>query len=158
MSQPPHPASWQSPWPAPPPGPAPRAGSTSDRPLVLGLVALASLLVGAAAAGVVAMVLFVAGAEEIGRGLGEQMMAGELPVPGGESGNGPVEQFPAAEPGDLGDDAELDAFAADCFDGDLTACDTLYYEAPPMSDYEEYALTCGGRVKIWSVVSCTELD
>jgi hypothetical protein len=61
------------------------------------------------------------------------------------------------EPGDLGPDPVLDTYAADCFAGDLQACDDLYYEAPPLSDYESYALTCGGRVKEYAVAACSEL-
>jgi hypothetical protein len=145
----PHPA-------VPPPDQRPR--TAADRPLVLVLVALASLLVGAVVAGVAVMLLFLPSAG-MGWALGEEFALSEdLPGPGGGTGYGPVDQFPPTPPGVLGDDATLDAHADDCFGGDLQACDTLYFESPPMSDYEEYALTCGGRVKAWAVVSCTELD
>lgn len=49
------------------------------------------------------------------------------------------------EPGDLGDDAELDALAQDCFDGDFGACDQLFFDSPVDSDYEAYGDSCGGR-------------
>lgn len=49
------------------------------------------------------------------------------------------------EPGDLGDDPELDALAQDCFDGDFGACDQLFFDSPVDSDYEAYGDSCGGR-------------
>lgn len=48
-------------------------------------------------------------------------------------------------PGDLGDDAELDALAQDCFEGDFAACDRLFFESPADSPYEAYGDSCGGR-------------
>lgn len=51
----------------------------------------------------------------------------------------------AADPGDLGDDAALDALAQDCFDGDFGACDQLFFDSPVDSDYEAYGDSCGGR-------------
>jgi hypothetical protein len=159
---PPPTPSWMRGGPPPPgpalPSPGQRPRTAADRPLVLVLVALASLLVGGVGGGI-AMLLFLSGAQDPGWGLGEEFAQSEDgPGPGGETGYRPVDQFPPTAPGALGDDPTLDAHASDCFDGDLAACDTLYFEAPPMSDYEEYAITCGGRVKAWAVVSCTELD
>jgi hypothetical protein len=52
----------------------------------------------------------------------------------------------------------LDAYAGSCFDGELQACDDLFYESPPMSAYEEYGVTCGGRVKQFAVMSRTDLE
>lgn len=49
------------------------------------------------------------------------------------------------EPGHLGDDPALDQLAAQCFDGDLDACDDLYFESPLGSEYERYGSTCGDR-------------
>jgi hypothetical protein len=69
-----------------------------------------------------------------------------------------VEEFPAVPPGDLGPDSVLDEYADACFAGDFQACDDLMYESPPLSEYEEYGATCGGRVKPYSVVTCTELE
>lgn len=55
--------------------------------------------------------------------------------------------LPAAQaPGDLGNDSTLDALAEDCQDGDLDACDDLYFDSPLSSSYEAYARTCGGRL------------
>jgi hypothetical protein len=68
-----------------------------------------------------------------------------------------VEQFPPLPPEDLGSDAVLDGYAQDCFDGALDLCDELFYESPPLSAYEDYAATCGGRVKSFSVAYCTDL-
>ena len=48
-------------------------------------------------------------------------------------------------PDGLGDDPELDALAQDCFDGDFSACDQLFFESPADSDYEAYGDSCGGR-------------
>jgi hypothetical protein len=38
------------------------------------------------------------------------------------------------------------------------ACDRLYAESAPFSEYERYASTCGGRVKPFAVAYCTELE
>jgi hypothetical protein len=61
-------------------------------------------------------------------------------------------------PQGLGPDPVLDGYAQQCFAGDFQACDDLFFESPPLSAYEEYASTCGGRVKIYTVPYCTELD
>jgi hypothetical protein len=151
--------------------------SRGNNPLILALVAVAALLAGAAGAGLLATALFVSGAENIGREMAEEMgprigaaMGEEVTASMEDAMDafmgegmysepvGPVEQFPATEPGDLGPDPVLDDYADSCFDGDLQACDNLYYEAPPMSDYEEYAGTCGGRVKLYAVMSCIDLE
>jgi len=140
----------------------------AGNPVLLVLVALAALLVGGVGAGVLVTVMHAAQAEEIGRAVGEEVsrsmedavggfMGGEWGA-GGPMGSGPVEEFPAVAPGPLGPDPVLDGYAADCFTGDLQACDDLFYESPPMSEYEEYAATCGGRVKLYAVLYCTELE
>lgn len=48
-------------------------------------------------------------------------------------------------PDDLGDDADLDVLAQECFDGVLHSCDLLFLQSPAGSDYEEYGDTCAGR-------------
>lgn len=50
-------------------------------------------------------------------------------------------------PGDPppGEDAVLDALWTQCGEGDAAACDTLYFDSPVGSTYEEFGLTCGGR-------------
>ncbi|CAM3725033.1 DUF4190 domain-containing protein [Isoptericola cucumis] len=44
-----------------------------------------------------------------------------------------------------GDDATLDGLYDSCEGGDDLACDELYWESAPGSEYEDFALTCGGR-------------
>lgn len=51
------------------------------------------------------------------------------------------------EPKKPGDDPDLDALYNACAAGDGSACDQLFDEAPPGSEYEEFAGTCGGRTK-----------
>lgn len=53
----------------------------------------------------------------------------------------PAEQ----EPEGLGDDSALDELAQDCFDGDMGACDDLFFAAEVDSTYEQYGDTCAGR-------------
>jgi hypothetical protein len=57
----------------------------------------------------------------------------------------------------VGDDPGLDGYAQRCHDGLLSACDDLYALAPPMSEYERYGMTCGGRVPAMDVTSCEDL-
>ena len=58
----------------------------------------------------------------------------------------PSAPLPAGEPpGDLGDDAELDALADACFDGDMRQCDILFLRSDFDSDYKTYGDTCAGR-------------
>jgi hypothetical protein len=52
---------------------------------------------------------------------------------------------PGEEPGDLGDDPELDELTQRCFQGEMQPCDQLYFQSPLGSDYEDYGATCGGR-------------
>ncbi len=145
----PPPGTWPQPWPAPvfpgPPVVEPRSAAGS--PLVLSLVALGALLAGGVAGFLIATVAFMAGGMGWGTGVGME-----------EEFLGPVEEFPAVLPGDMGPDPVLDEYADACFAGELQACDDLFYEAPPMSEYEEYAVTCGGRVKPYDVMACTDLE
>jgi hypothetical protein len=137
-----------------------------NRGLVIALVGAGGALVGAVVAGLLVAVLFTAAARDIGTGMGEewsQSVGGGLGMTSedawsGQYGSGPVEELPATSPGELGPDPVLDAYATSCFGGEMQACDDLYYESPPMSEYEEYAVTCGGRVKQFAVMACTELD
>ena len=43
-------------------------------------------------------------------------------------------------------DAEFDAAAADCSDGDMSACDDLYWQTPVDDFYEWFGSSCAGRV------------
>ena len=47
--------------------------------------------------------------------------------------------------GKYGDDPYLDNLYDQCADGDNWACQTLWEESPIDSEYESFALTCGGR-------------
>ena len=141
------------------------------RAVVLVLVGAAA---GALVAALVGVVLLLAGAREMvveaGAVAGEGIASGmydDIGVYGYEyDEEGAVdpyampepEQFPAVEPGALGPDPVLDAYAQGCFGGDLQGCDDLFVESPPLSEYEQYGGTCGGRVKLGSVYACTELD
>jgi hypothetical protein len=42
-------------------------------------------------------------------------------------------------------DADLDSLRASCAEGDMEACDDLYFDSPVGSDEEEFGSTCGGR-------------
>lgn len=54
---------------------------------------------------------------------------------------------PGEDPGDLGDDPALDDLTQRCFEGEMQACDQLYFQSPLGSDYETYGATCGGRTE-----------
>lgn len=54
-------------------------------------------------------------------------------------------------------DAEFDSLAADCFDGDLGACDELFRVTPVDSEAEAYGNSCGGRVDDELRGSCEEI-
>jgi len=171
-------SAWTSPGtPWTPPGAAPPAASAGrSRTVALVLVALAGLLVGAVCSWLVASAAFLSSARDIGQemaaGVGEEIgdsisdgMAGAMEDVGGtllpedlDMGLGPVEQSPPVEPGALGPDPVLDGYAQSCFDGELQACDDLFYESAPLSEYERYASTCAGRVKPYVVYACTDLD
>ena len=129
------------------------------------LIALAGAVAGAGIAAVVTSLVFLAGARAMGEEIGDRV-AEEVGVSGGWSTDpledplpsGPVEQTEPVAPGDLGPDPVLDAYAQQCFDGDLQSCDDLFYGASPGSGYEEYGTSCGGRVEPGAVWACTELD
>jgi hypothetical protein len=66
--------------------------------------------------------------------------------------------LPAPAPGDTtprrrGDDADLDQLWDRCQAGAGSACDKLFDEAAPGTDYERFALTCGDRT---SEKRCTD--
>lgn len=172
--------SWQPAGPATAPIAA-AAPSGQGRWAVAG-AALGGLAVGAVAATFLVSAVFISSAEDIGRALAEELTPGlsegirQGMVEGtqdqmdsamglleegagwyGGAPAGSVEQFPPVAPGDLGPDEALDAYAQGCFDGELQSCDDLMYESPPLSEYEQYASTCGGRVKAYAVMVCTEL-
>jgi hypothetical protein len=47
----------------------------------------------------------------------------------------------------LGDDPQLDLLYRSCDQGVGAACDQLFELSPAGSDYEEFAVTCGGRTR-----------
>jgi hypothetical protein len=53
----------------------------------------------------------------------------------------------------IGDDPALDQLQWACAAGSGTACDELFDQAPLGSEYEDFALTCGGRT---SELSCAQ--
>jgi hypothetical protein len=174
--------SWTPGWPPPGQAPAPVAGRPPGArgPLALAGVALAGVLAGAVGAGFLVTAVFVGSAADIGREIGAELgpeigqataegltqgmdeavgsFEEEFASGGSGAGLGPVEKFPPVAPGDLGPDPVLDEYAASCFDGSMQSCDDLLYESPPLSEYERYALSCGGRVEQYAVAACTDLD
>lgn len=57
-----------------------------------------------------------------------------------------VEDMPAPTPAPQIAGEELAELAQQCFEGDLAACDNLYYNTPYGSPEEAYGLSCGGRL------------
>jgi hypothetical protein len=53
-----------------------------------------------------------------------------------------------------GDDPQLDALYDDCAAGDATACDDLYVQSTPGSEYEQFAGTCGDRFEYSDTEYC----
>ena len=182
MTQPPRTAVGAPPEPAAAPVPVdpPQGGRPKGR-LLLALVAIAGVLAGAVGTAFLVTAAFLSAAEDIGRGmseglgsdLGRSVGAGltqsmrDAVAAAPEGGivveesvqESPVEvqRFPPVEPGTLGRDPVLDHYARSCFTGHLRACDDLLYESPPMSQYERYASTCGGRVRENTVMACIDL-
>ncbi|TFV52476.1 hypothetical protein [Blastococcus sp. TF02A-35] len=172
---------WQQPAPVAAPQPAPAATPAGRGRWVAAGAALAGLAAGAVGATFLMTAVVAGTSEDMGRALAgelapaiaegvqngmldateqsmgalleEESMGWYAEPPGGE-----VEQFPPVAPKDLGPDEVLDEYAQSCFEGDFQACDDLLYESPPLSAYEEYAGTCGGRVKEFAVPVCTELE
>ena len=64
-------------------------------------------------------------------------------------GTGSTDVVPSTEMGNLprrvGDDASLDALYQQCAAGVGQACDDLFDRSPVGSDYESFAVSCGGR-------------
>ncbi|RBY79600.1 hypothetical protein DQ238_10450 [Geodermatophilus sp. TF02-6] len=158
-------------WAQPAAAPAPQpAGGRGESRVVAALVAAAVLAAGVLVSALVAALVLAGRAEDLGRGIGSGLGAelgqavdeqvGGLLGPEGWSADppGPAEQSEPVPPGTLGTDPALDGYARDCFAGDLDACDRLYLESAPFSEYERYGSTCGGRVKPYAVALCTELE
>lgn len=56
----------------------------------------------------------------------------------------------------FGDDAYLDNLSTLCWEGDMEACDDLYWDSLPDSDYEYTGATCGERDAFEIERTCTE--
>src|SRR5690606_8063277 len=71
----------------------------------------------------------------------------DIDVPSGPGGveAGSPEPPPLDDP-QIDDDPMLETYAEDCYDGDMAACDDLYWSTDIGSDLEEYAISCGGRL------------
>lgn len=168
---------WSPPaWAAPTPPATPPPARPGRRPgaLVLAVVALLGVVAGSVAATLLVTAVFVGSAEDIGREIGDGIsasisegmaasMEGSMFSMDEEfawGGGYPVAPEELAEPVPPvpGPDPVLNAYAQGCFEGDYQACDDLFYESPPLSDYEEYGGTCAGRVKQMDVMACTDLD
>jgi hypothetical protein len=128
--------------------------------LALAVLAIAGVLAGAVGSGILVTAAFLSAAEDIGRGMSEGIGSVRDTLTHHDDPAGPaaVDRFTAVAPADLGVDSALDAAAQSCFAGDLKACDDLRSASPPLSDYEQYAATCGGRVKPAAVAACVDLD
>jgi hypothetical protein len=124
--------------------------------LLLAIAAIAGVLAGAVASGILVTTAFVSAAEDIGRGMSDGF--GSVRETLTHQTDAAVEQSAAVAPGDLGQDPALDDAAQSCFVGDLSACDDLGSASPPGSDYAQYAGTCGGRVEPDAVYACVDLN
>ncbi|MCZ7531744.1 MAG: hypothetical protein M5U31_16275 [Acidimicrobiia bacterium] len=76
-----------------------------------------------------------------------------------DAANGILSEGGGAVPGDsdadtFGDDPYFDDLWTDCDDGDMVACDDLYYASPVDSDYEDFGATCGDRIT--TEIDCVE--
>jgi hypothetical protein len=113
-----------------------------------------ALVAGGVVLGLAALVVLVVG----GINLGRSEAAAMGPSVGSPFDPATVPTSPPSAATGLGDNPGLDGYALRCHDGLLSACDDLYDLSPPMSDYEQYAMTCGGRVKPFDVEYCTDLS
>ena len=74
----------------------------------------------------------------------------------GRGGDAPGSLPPATTtPQGLGADPLLDAYALDCYEGSMVACDDLFLESRAGSSYEDYGDTCAGRQPPGTNVYCT---
>jgi hypothetical protein len=111
-------------------------------PMITGIVAAVVLVVGV-------LVSVVVGGYRLGGSAGDSAFGGGPPAP---------TTSPPSPAAGLGDDPGLDVYAQRCQEGEMDACDDLYRLSETLSDYEAYGMTCGGRVKPFDVMWCTDLD
>ncbi len=136
---PPPPPGTQGPWPATWPYAPPPLPPGRRRRLIVAWIVGGSLLA------VTVMAIIAVGGFRLGGGPFVDAMA-------------PPSMSPPADWAVIGDDEGLDAYAERCHDGQLDACDELYHLSEDGSDYEYYALTCGGRVQPREVTWCIDLE
>ena len=159
---PPAPPSWAPPWqpaagPLPPVPPA--APARDHRFLGPVLAGVGGVLAGAALTGVVLLAWVDGGAADVAAAVSEELAAAPADTaPGRFPDPDMIERFDPVPPAGLGADATLDRYAQDCFEGDLEACDDLYFLSTPMSGYEEYAATCGGRTRAYALMYCPDFE
>jgi hypothetical protein len=111
-------------------------------------------IVAACVLGVAVLGLAIVGAVRVGRNAAEAMNSSSIAAASTAAAHTSAPVAPAG----LGSDPELDDYAARCYTGEMQACDDLYDMSDPMSRYEQYGMTCGGRVKSFEVDYCTDLD
>jgi hypothetical protein len=150
--------SYPPPYPPPPWGP-PGYGPPAwpHRPVGSRRRTVAWVVGGVVAAAAVLTLVVLAGLR-VGRDGAPAIAAGAGAGARAGAGSTSVTTAPPSEWRELGDDEGLDSYAERCHDGDMQACDDLYVLSDVMSPYEQYGVTCGGRVKAASLVSCTRLD
>ncbi|MGH9271890.1 MAG: hypothetical protein ACRDZ2_11510, partial [Ilumatobacteraceae bacterium] len=61
---------------------------------------------------------------------------------------------PEEEPVGLGSDENLNELAQNCYDGDMAACDDLYFESADNPAYESYGDSCAGRQPENTGITC----
>lgn len=62
----------------------------------------------------------------------------------------PTAEFNDFEPFIYGDDPYLDALSDECAAGNWASCNTLYWDSPAGSAYENWGATCGGVYVDWT--------
>jgi hypothetical protein len=79
-------------------------------------------------------------------GAGVIVYGGVLYKPSLQPTISPTPPTEVSEPFDYGDDPVLDAIYDRCADGSMSACDNLFLQSPPDSNYEAFGAFCGLRV------------
>ena len=78
-----------------------------------------------------------------------------VPEGGSASVGSDIDDDRPPEPMAYGDDARLDRLWDACAAGSGAACDTLFWDSAPASEYETFGESCGGRE---DVGLCADLD
>jgi hypothetical protein len=146
-------------WPAPPPGAPPGRGSRKALWWTLGILGgLFALLAGLAIMGALAGPNLDAVRADCSQGdlAACDTLFLEAPVGSDDEAYGAnCGEYGIELPGSCAADLpQLDTLRADCEAGDPDACDQLYMEAPPGSDYETFGATCGDRLAVPAMGTC----